>query len=138
MWTYIQKTGELLHDGQHVASGYSGFEQGKNNPDMQDKPDVGPIPVGSYTIGPMYHDTTHGPVVMHLWPAATNEMFGRDGFLIHGDSIAHPGSASHGCIILERPVREEIAKSPDRQLQVVKDEEQETDTTAQPDTAAAA
>jgi hypothetical protein len=35
-------------------------------------------------------------------------MCGRDNFLIHGDSIAAPGTASHGCIILNRLARERI------------------------------
>ena len=61
----------------------------------------------------------HGPFVLRLTPAPTNEMFGRDGFLIHGDSIEHPGSASHGCIILPRAIREAIAKSDDDTLHVV-------------------
>lgn len=119
MWTYKQSSGELSLDGQHVANGYSGFGEGKNNPAMQDVPDVGPIPVGQYTIGPSYHDTHHGPVVMHLCQHAQNEMFGRDGFLIHGDSVEHFGSASHGCIILRRDIREQISASKDRQLTVV-------------------
>ncbi len=46
MWTYAQKTGSLLQDGQAVATGYSGFDEGKNNPAMQAIHDVGPIPQG--------------------------------------------------------------------------------------------
>jgi len=37
-------------------------------------------------------------------------MFGRRGFLIHGDSKLHPGTASKGCIILPRWARELIVK----------------------------
>ena len=39
---------------------------------------------------------------MPLIPSPTNEMFGRSEFLIHGDSLEHPGAASEGCIILPR------------------------------------
>jgi hypothetical protein len=46
-------------------------------------------------------------------------MFGRDGFLIHGDSVEHPGTASHGCIIMSRAIREAIAQSDDHELNVV-------------------
>jgi len=46
-------------------------------------------------------------------------MCGRSAFLIHGDSIAAPGTASHGCIILARPDRERIAESGVKQLVVV-------------------
>ncbi len=46
-------------------------------------------------------------------------MFGRSGFLIHGDSVSHPGEASEGCIILDRNVRETIANDDDKYLVVV-------------------
>jgi len=45
--------------------------------------------------------------------------FGRDGFLIHGDSVRHPGDASEGCIILPRRFRERIWTSEDTDLEVV-------------------
>jgi hypothetical protein len=38
---------------------------------------------------------------------------------MHGDSKAHPGSASHGCVILPRATREEVWQSGDRELEVV-------------------
>ena len=44
---------------------------------------------------------------------------GRSGLLMHGDSKEHPGSASHGCVILPRSVREEVWQSGDRDLEVV-------------------
>ncbi len=47
MWTYCQKTGELLQNGVLVATGYSGQGNGRNNPDLQEDHDVGPIPRGS-------------------------------------------------------------------------------------------
>lgn len=40
-------------------------------------------------------------------------------FRIHGDSIRAPGTASHGCIILPRAIRDRIWASGDRALQVV-------------------
>jgi hypothetical protein len=46
-------------------------------------------------------------------------MCGRGGFLIHGDSISHPGDASDGCIILTRPEREAIVKTGSKMLIVV-------------------
>jgi hypothetical protein len=123
MWIYEQSTGKLSHAGQPVEEcGYSGFEDGKNNPALQDKVDLGPIPRGHYTIGPVeFADTDgpHGPFVLPLNPDPANEMFGRCGFLIHGDSIAHAGCASHGCIIFPRAIREAIAQSGDPELQVV-------------------
>jgi hypothetical protein len=123
MWTYEQGTGRLSHAGQPVGEcGYSGFEDGKNNPGMQGEPGRGPIPRGHYTVGLAQFvnaDGPHGPFVLPLTPDPANEMFGRSGFLIHGDSIAHAGCASHGCIVLPRPTREGIAQSGDPDLEVV-------------------
>jgi hypothetical protein len=119
-WSYAQKTGELQQDGKHVATGYSGAGVGKNNPEMQQVHNVGPIPQGDWTIvGPPVNTTEHGPYVLSLKPAGDTNTFGRSGFLMHGDSIQSPGSASEGCIIMPRPVREEVWNSGDRDLKVV-------------------
>lgn len=118
-WTYEQATGRMLHDGERVAIGYSGAGDGKNNPAMQDVKNVGPLPCGLYTIDAPVDTVTHGPYVLRLEPYPENEMFGRAGFLIHGDSVVHPGTASEGCIILGRAIREKIWLSGDRQLEVV-------------------
>ena len=121
-WTYAQKTGELQQDGQHVATGYSGAGDGKNNPDMQSIPNIGPIPQGDWTItGPPVNTAEHGPYVLRLAPKEETDTFGRSGFLMHGDSRNAPGTASHGCVILPRPVREQIWQSGDQELEVVSD-----------------
>ena len=120
MWTYAQKSGDLLQNGQKIASGYSGFDDGKNNPSMQAVQNVGPIPQGDWTIlGPPANTPDHGPFVLHLQPASTTNTFGRSGFLMHGDSIEAPGCASHGCVIMPRDVREQVWNSGDRALEVV-------------------
>ena len=118
-WTYEQATGRMLHDDVLVGVGYSGALECKNDPDMQDVHNVGPIPQGTYTIHAPVDTVTHGPFVLRLEPDANNEMFGRAGFLIHGDSVVHPGTASEGCIILQRAVRESIWNSGDVELVVV-------------------
>jgi Protein of unknown function (DUF2778) len=119
-WTYAQRTGELQQDGQHVATGYSGAGEGKNNPDMQSVRNVGPIPQGDWTIaGPPVNTADHGPYVLRLIPNDETETFGRSGFLMHGDSKSAPGTASHGCVIMPRVVREQVWDSGDRDLQVV-------------------
>ncbi len=119
-WTYAQKTGDLQQDGKHVSTGYSGANEGKNNPAMDNVPNVGPIPRGDWTIaGPPVDSKDHGPYVLKLNPAPSTETHGRSGFLMHGDSKEHPGSASHGCVILPRAVREVVWQSGDRDLQVV-------------------
>lgn len=43
-WTYAQETGDLQQDGKHISTGYSGANEGKNNPAMDNVPNVGPIP----------------------------------------------------------------------------------------------
>lgn len=114
-YVYEQATGRIIarEDGLNdlLATGYSGSEAkgGKNNPSAQSEPNVGPIPRGKYSIGEPF--TGPSPFSLRLTPDPANQMFGRDGFLIHGDSVAEPGTASHGCIILPRPIRERINKS---------------------------
>ena len=121
-WTYTQKTGELQQDGKHIATGYSGAGVGKNNPAMENVQDVGPIPHGNWTIvGPPADTPDHGPYVLRLQPNADTDTFGRSGFLMHGDSKESPGCASHGCVIMPRPVREQVWTGGDRDLEVVSD-----------------
>ena len=110
-WIYSQTDGTLNHDGEQVGVGYSGHESGKNNAAMQEDIGVGPIPQGFWRIGQPYDSTSHGPHVMSLTPLAATETFGRSGFLIHGDAVSHPGDASLGCIIMSRPVRDQISAS---------------------------
>ena len=122
MWTYKQTNGELSHDGALAGTCYSGYETGKNNPAMQGVENAGPVPQGLYSIGaPECVDSPgpHGPFVLRLTPDPANTMFGRSGFLIHGDSIARPGFASRGCIIAGRLIREAIAASGDTGLTVI-------------------
>ena len=118
-WTYNQATGELTKADNVLACGYAGKGDGKNNPSMEQVPNVGPLPKGLYVIGSPYDTKTHGPYVLRLTPDPDNEMFDRSGFLIHGDSVSAPGTASEGCIILPRKIREMIWNSGDNQLQVV-------------------
>jgi hypothetical protein len=119
MWTYSDTTGEFRHDGDFISKGYSGFGPGKNAPLLGKERNIGPIPAGKYSIGPAHFHPKKGPVVMALTPLAGTETFGRSGFLIHGDSKEHPGEASHGCIILARDVREQVASSDDKSLEVI-------------------
>lgn len=124
-WRYVQCTGKLYGaDGALVASGYSGACDGtvagdhRNQVADESLEKIGPIPRGFYTIGPAFDDLHgKGPVVMRLAPDPGNQMFGRSGFMIHGD-LAPPraGQASEGCIILNRSAREAIAASPVRRL----------------------
>jgi len=119
MWIYSQATGRLSLNGEPVGTGYSGKGTGLNNPEMQDTADVGPIPQGTYTIGPAFLDPGKGPVVMRLTPNDGTKDFGRSGFLMHGDNQLLNHSASEGCIVTARGIREVVAASDDRQLTVI-------------------
>jgi hypothetical protein len=111
---YEQATGRLLikQDATYdtLAVGYSGSlsQHGKNDPSKQCEKGIGPIPRGRYTIGPPGPGPS--PYSLRLTPDPSNDMCGRSGFLIHGDSISHPGDASDGCIIFSRAERQAIVK----------------------------
>ena len=115
-WTYNQTTGQLTHNHAQVATGYSGAGTGRNNPQMEAVHNVGPIPAGRYTIGGAYDTGTHGPHVMRLTPVG-HIARGRSGFLIHGDNVNH--TASQGCIILSRNIRDRMSNSTDHELNVI-------------------
>lgn len=116
-WTWKLATGEMIDpSGTLLAKGYSGAPGAINDYSKQEMPDVGPIPCGTYTIKAPVDSAYHGPYALRLEPAATNNMFGRKGFLIHGDSVIRPGEASEGCIILPRFARERIWESNDHDL----------------------
>jgi hypothetical protein len=117
MWTYSQTSGELVTPENN---GYSGCGEGLNNPLAQNLHDVGPIPQGDWTIGKFFNDPGgKGPIVAHLYPGDGTETYGRTGFYIHGDNEAMNHTASEGCIILERAMREAIATSGDNALHVI-------------------
>ncbi|MBS0560707.1 MAG: DUF2778 domain-containing protein [Proteobacteria bacterium] len=118
-WVYEQSTGRLTREGEIVAVGYAGFGVGQNNPEMQHVRDTGPLPQGTWRILPPQEPVRQlGPLAMPLEPVS-GETFGRDDFLIHGDSTARNRTASTGCIVLPIEVRRMIWESGDRELVVV-------------------
>lgn len=122
---YIQAAGEAIlvtsKDRVPVGKGYSGQPPFTNNPNAEAMKMLGPIPKGWYTIEPVLsRRSTLGAYVLPLIPDKLNEMFGRSGFFIHGDSKTKPGYASHGCIILPLKARQFIdTQVPSRRLQVI-------------------
>jgi hypothetical protein len=69
---------------------------------------------GRWTIGGFFfEDPLKGPIVVHFIPQQGTVMFGRSGFMIHGDNPATDHTASEGYVILARPCREAIAASAD-------------------------
>jgi Protein of unknown function (DUF2778) len=115
----------VMPDGTKATAGtgYSGQGAGLNNPAAQDKPNVGPIPQGNWHIGDQRDNVTgighQLPASMRLDPLKGTDTHGRDGFLIHGDNAAGNHTASNGCIILARPIRNQIGKSGDNLLTVI-------------------
>ena len=99
---------------------YTGKGVHKNNPDSQGVSNMGPLPRGEYTIGPAYNHPKLGPKTMNLEPSGGQDMEGRSLFRIHGDSRRRPGDASNGCIVLGRTLRDEIARSSDKKLDVIR------------------
>jgi len=89
------------YDGSYIdtygcCSGQSG--SCRNNPSCQCQVSMGPLPQGTYSLGNMM--TFKGmPYCYELYPASTNSMCGRSGFLIHGGSCS--GNPSEGCIVIE-------------------------------------
>jgi hypothetical protein len=118
MWVWDQSSGVLCHNGQVTARGYSGANAAKNNPLLQDAKGLGPIPRGVWRLTGIFHSTNTGPFTIGLQPEPGTDTCGRSAFRIHGDSIKHPGSASHGCIILPRAIRQLMWDSNDHILTV--------------------
>lgn len=119
MWVWSDAEGTLSRNGRIVSRGYSGLGRGKNNPSMVAAIGVGPIPPGMWRIVGLAKDDHTGPYSIILEPEPGTDTLGRAGFRIHGDSISHPGEASHGCIILPRAVRNEMIASHDDLVCVV-------------------
>jgi hypothetical protein len=120
MWTWEIITGRMFADnGLLEGVGYSGTPAYKNNPQATHLVNNGPIPCGLYKILAPENTEKHGEYVLWLVPDPSNQMFGRSEFGIHGDKIGSPGTASEGCIVLSRGVREAIWESGDHDLQVV-------------------
>jgi len=122
-WLYTIETG-ILTDGHKTIHAYSGLPgKWKNNPDYISERGCGAIPIGDYTIGPMFDSSSSGRGTMHLTPQIGTNTYDRSGFEIHGDSISHPGAASHGCICTVTPSayddRKYIDQSADKHLRVV-------------------
>lgn len=110
-------TGSLTSTEEILETGYSGGNipphhepKAINNFDFQSTPMYGPIPCGIYKIETPIDHTKLGSCALPLSPRNENEMFGRGGFFIHGDSLTHPGQASEGCIIVSVKTRLYIAR----------------------------
>ncbi len=128
---YSQSSGELTDmEDRRVGKGYSGAPGNVNVPASQGKKDLGVIPEGTWTIGEVIWDKDYtrgkGENLIHLVPdAATAERvraMGRDPntFYIHaGKKDPTDLSASQGCVIMEKKVREAIIELQGAKIRVV-------------------
>jgi hypothetical protein len=125
MWVFEITTGNMYDsNGKLVSKGYAGGNCGKNpeginNPDDEGLKNIGPLPEGIYTFGTPVEHSQLGAFAIPLIPDPANNMLGRGGFYLHGDTVQYQ-SASEGCIIQPRPTRDACWASPDHQLQVVR------------------
>ena len=119
MLIYSQSSGNLwADDGALIARGYSGYGGGKNYPEQEAVKNIGPIPRGEWVITGVYDSKKIGPLAIKLEPSG-HEARGRTYFRIHGDSAAHPGKASKGCIVLARKTRQALIDIGDKILKVI-------------------
>ncbi|MDR3392467.1 MAG: DUF2778 domain-containing protein [Sulfuriferula sp.] len=93
------------HDVGFVGMGYSGHQDSLNDIHKQNLQGIGPLPAGLYVISKIYNDPERGRNTWVLTPDPRNKMYGRSGFLVHGDTPAQAHSASDGCIIMPYWVR---------------------------------
>lgn len=116
-WVYKIKEAAFYLNGTYQFDAlYAGAVGYYNAPVQQCVKNKGPLPAGGYTIGSPFQHRTAGKYVLRLTPNSSNNMCGRDGFLIHGDSKKMPGTASNGCIITTLVNRIAIHTSKDRNL----------------------
>jgi hypothetical protein len=103
VWTFSQLGHLYAPGGALVTECYSGYGAGKNNPELEQVRDMGPIPRGFWrVVGRPYTSKALGPYVLELEPEHGTLTFSRTEFRINGDAKARPGTASHGCIVLPR------------------------------------
>lgn len=120
-WKYYSLSGMMkAPSGAILGHGYSGNGQGLNNPAMENMHNIGPIPRGAYGIGAFFYDDCgKGPTVCDLIPLSETETFGRCGFMVHGDNRKANESASEGCIVAPRFIRDAMKLSPVKLLEVL-------------------
>lgn len=125
-WKFAISAGKIFDpDGAFVSSAYSGGNKGQDpegvdNTADESRKNIGPLPEGNYTLGTPVDHSQLGPFAIPLIPDSTNEMYGRGSFFVHGDLVNGPvHSASEGCIIVQRSVRDSLWTSSDHQIQVV-------------------
>ena len=113
--TWTDDDGKVLIPAGNSWSGNDVVDpkiKGKNNPQQQDVPNVGPLPRGAYTVG-VWSGTGHppgyppnlGPDIASL-TQVSGETYGRRNFFIQGDAQGPThGQESRGNIVMPRDAR---------------------------------
>ena len=114
-WVYHQSTGNLyLADNEDarsfVATGYSGAPDHVNRTESEGLIAKGPIPRGVWRMDAPANHVRLGPVAIGLEAADPKTALKRSGFFVHGDNFRVDGSASTGCIVLDRATRDLMAQ----------------------------
>lgn len=117
-WIYDVNKKTFYRDGiLQFKALYAGVPGFKDDTQYESLVNKGPLPRGKYLIvGQPFTHPTAGRFTLRLQPSVSNNMFGRAGFLIHGDSIREPGTASNGCIVAAPDKRKIIWESGDKEL----------------------
>lgn len=117
-WTYkVSERAFYLNGEFKFRANYAGAEGYKDDVNSECLVNRGPLPRGKYRIaGTPFTHRVAGRFTLRLEPYAGNNMCGRAGFLIHGDSIRDPGNASNGCIVAAPDFRRQIWDSLDKEL----------------------
>lgn len=127
MFSYNQSIGKLVGaDGKFWGFGFAGNGLGLNNPIMESKKMLGPIPVGKYKMSAWFDNHAGvGMCAIELTPEFTDK-YGRSGFFIHGSvNLTTAGlnaflHSSDGCIVIgDCTLRRAIWASGDHELEVV-------------------
>lgn len=108
---YVQLSGELFAvNGDFtmpLGAGYAGALHGLNNPELDGVRNIGPLPEGEYRMRVYPHPRFAEPAIKLV--QVKGETHERSGFWIHGDNAKADRSASSGCPVFSRPVRQCIA-----------------------------
>ena len=87
------------YSAELIGYGYSGQPTFLNDIHKENLQNIGPLPAGMYTITDVYDDPKRGDHTCTLTPMPGTKLYGRSGFLIHGDTATESHDASDGCIV---------------------------------------
>lgn len=104
---FIVNDGRLTLTPTYTWPAYAGYGEGRNDPRYEHVRNVGPIPRGRYALKRHWRDRA-GPNTLACEPVPGTNLYGRSGFLIHGDNAT--GTASKGCIVVAPDARRHIAR----------------------------